>query len=607
MAPLRLKDTHTSEAYINFQTELINDNIEFRKEWEEDCKKVALSYGGNKFPSTMISRATGTGDGKVKRAKDKPVYLNLIKRQYRVMGNFLRNNEPQYLISEASEEAEEKDLIMIRESLDSVFAGAADENDGFYDTIMDDTIHYGFHRAICWTLAYWTQEGGYRFKSYDPMDTFIDLDARRTSDVKKFLITYTMDREDLKEKYPQDGNGKPIKWEDVEQNLETTESDIKKCLLTEKPDSNTLIVREGLYLQGKELYRVITTKDQFLQKELIAGLDFMPVTAFNPGGDPDKLYPRGWFVDMLALEKEINELLAKLFTISKTGGRYVYVRSGTVLTKATNNLMNSIGIEVIEVAESQELPQQANLLQISQADIQLLDFAMRQADEEGGMKQDIMGTSSTGANASGRAIQALQAGSKNNVGMALGELNKYMTRLTRIVLRMFAVYGTEGLYSEESKSNVQLKENAHKLVKVKVTVTGRDAFDEVTKQMNAIEILNMIQKFNPNTPLPPSMITKIMGVTNDIANDVQEEIDRQTNPDIQIAEGENKKLMTGTPMNVNETDDHMTHLGLHSALLKSLPPESEGAQALMDHMRQHDAFGAIPGNGMMPGKMPGQS
>lgn len=299
------------------------------------------------------------------------------------------------------------------------------------------------------------------------------------------------------------------------------------------------------------------------------------MTCFTPGGDPDKLYPRGWFVDMLALEREINELLHKLFTISKTGGRYVYVRSGTVLTKATNNLMNSLGIEVIEVAEAQELPTQANLLQISQADIQLLDFAMKQADEEGGMKQDIMGTSSTGANASGRAIQALQAGSKNNVGMALGELNKYMTRLTRIVLRMFAIYGTEGLYSAETKGNITLKPNVQKLVKVKVTVTGRDAFDEVTKQLNAIDILNMIQKFNPNTPFPPSMITKIMGVTNDIADEIQEELDKQADPDVQISEGENKKLMGGVPMNANETDDHEIHLGLHSALLQSLPPESE--------------------------------
>jgi len=95
------------------------------------------------------------------------------------------------------------------------------------------------------------------------------------------------------------------------------------------------------------------------------------------------------------------------------------------------------------VAESQELPKQAELLAISQADIEFLNMMMAQAEEEGGMKQDIMGTSSTGANASGRAIQALQAGSKNNIGIALNELNKYMTRVTRILLRMFSIYGTE--------------------------------------------------------------------------------------------------------------------------------------------------------------------
>lgn len=161
---------------------------------------------------------------------------------------------------------------------------------------------------------------------------------------------------------------------------------------------------------------------------------------------------------------------------------------------------------------------------------------MQQCEEEGGMKQDIMGTSSTGANASGRAIQALQAGSKNNIGIALNELNKYMTRLTRILLRMFSIFGTEGLYSEKFDQEIKLKQGTHKLVKVKVSITGRDAFDEVTKQMNAIEILNMVQKFNPNTPFPPTMITKIMGVTNDIADDIQEELDKQSDPDQQIAD-----------------------------------------------------------------------
>lgn len=587
---MRISEDNKSEDYVNMQTELINDNIDFRKEWEQDCKRVALSYEGNKFPSTMVSRTTGNGDWRILKQKDKPVYLNLIKRQYRVMGNFLRNNEPQYLVTETSEDTEEGDLVKVREALNTVFEWGTDENEWFYDTIMDDTIHFWFHRSICWTLIYWTKEGGYKFKSYDPMDTYIDLDARKPADITKFQFTYTKSKDELRKEYPQDWNGKPIKWDDENTEKETTNSDIKKCFLVEKPKSNTMIVREGYFLEDKKLWRVLSTKNNFLSKELIEGQDFLSVTAFTPGWDPDKLYPRWWFVDMLTLEKEINELITKLFVISKTGWRYVYVRSGTVLTKATNNLMNSLGIEVIEVAESQELPTQANLLQISQADMNLLEFAMRQADEEGGMKQDIMGTSSTGQNASWRAIQALQAGSKNNIGMALGELNKYMTRLTRILLRMFSIYWTEWLYSPETKSGIQLKPDTHKLVKVKVTVTGRDAFDEVAKQMNAIEILNMVQKFSPNTPLPPSIITKIMGVTNDISDDIQAELDKQADPDIQIAEGENKKMMNGVAMNVNETDNHQLHNALHSATLEAVPPESPAAQAIIAHMQQHEAF-----------------
>lgn len=111
-------------------------------------------------------------------------------------------------------------------------------------------------------------------------------------------------------------------------------------------------------------------------------MKFLPVTSFSPMGDPDKLYPRGWFVDMLPLEREINELFAKLANIVRTGGRYVYIKSGTKLTKGAGNLLNSLGIEVIEVAENQELPKQAELLSISQADIQFLNIMLAQCEEE---------------------------------------------------------------------------------------------------------------------------------------------------------------------------------------------------------------------------------
>lgn len=151
-------------------------------------------------------------------------------------------------------------------------------------------------------------------------------------------------------------------------------------------------------------------------------------------------------------------------------------------------------------------------MQITQSDVQFLEMMLNQAEEEGGMKGDIMGTSSTGANASGRAIQALQAGSKNNIGTALNELNKYMNRLVRILLRMMKIFPTSSYYSEKTESEIEIGEEKEydKKVKIKVSVTGRDAFDEVTQVLNAIDILNMIQKFNPQTNIPPKVITKLM-------------------------------------------------------------------------------------------------
>lgn len=266
------------------------------------------------------------------------------------------------------------------------------------------------------------------------------------------------------------------------------------------------------------------------------------------------------------------------------------MKAGTQLTKSTNNLLNSLGVEVIEVTGGQEIPKQATLLQISQSDIEYLNLLMKQAEDEGGMKSDIMGTSSTGSNASGRAIQALQAGSKNNIGGALNELNKYMNRLTRILLRMFKVFPTSQYYSASTGNVIETNEGYDKNVSVKVSITGRDAFDEVTKQMNAIDILNMIQKFAPETRVPPSIITKIMGVTNDIADEIQEEMDKQEDPDLQIAEGQTKKMLQGIPQMANENDNHQVFLAIFSEALKNVPPDTPAGKALIDAIRMHEAF-----------------
>lgn len=588
--------------FVNMNNTLINDNITYRSEWEKEAKLVHYAYHGNKYPVQDKYLDNRVVSGTVKKKKDAEVFVNLIKRQYRVMGNFLNNNEPAYVITGFSSKTQQEDEIATREFLDFVFQGQnpklyGEDDATFYDTTMDEVIYFGLFRGIVFTLAYWTKEKGYCFECYDSLDTYIDTNARKLSKIRKFLFTYTKSKDELKSLYKVDFKGKTIDWDNVSSDRDRTMSEVKKCFVPEPQNPDTMLIREGWYLENNEdgtraVYRVITTKDQCLKKELMPNLNFLPVTWFAPQDEPEELYPRGWYTDMLPLEREVNMLIKKLNNIVKTGGRFVYVREGTVLQKATNAVLNGLNIEVIEVSESQELPQQAELLKISNDMITWLQFLMAQADDEGGMKQDIMGNSSTGADASGRAIQALQAGSKNNIGPALNELNKYMSRLVRLVLRLYDLYGDDQqeFYSSRQKGNMVMTKEVANRVKVKVSITGSDAFDEITKQAQAISILEMIQKFNPNTEIKPDIITRIMDTTNDIADQIQEELDKQMDPDLQIAEGENKKIVNGDPMNANVTDDHQTHMAVHTQMLQSIPPESPVAKILMGHIRMHDAF-----------------
>jgi hypothetical protein len=47
-------------------------------------------------------------------------------------------------------------------------------------------------------------------------------------------------------------------------------------------------------------------------------------------------------------------------------------------------------------------------------------------------------------------------------------------------------------------------------VNVKVDVAARSAFDEITQEMQSIQLMDTLLKFNPNLQISPSLITKIM-------------------------------------------------------------------------------------------------
>jgi len=205
--PKYISTMTTSEELVDSQNELINANISQRKQWEEECKMVMMAYRGNKFPVLQYKRSAGSESGSIGKDKGKDVFVNLIKRQYRVTANYLLNNEPQYLITKTGQDTEESDLVAKREWLDMVFEGRQEGNEeqSFYDNDMDDVIYYGMFRGIAWTMAYYDQDTkSYLTKSYDSMDTFIDLDARSLRNIRKWVTTYTKDKAELQEEYPVD-------------------------------------------------------------------------------------------------------------------------------------------------------------------------------------------------------------------------------------------------------------------------------------------------------------------------------------------------------------------------------------------------------------------
>lgn len=53
-----MMQTKISADFVNMNNKLIDDNITYRREWEEDCKKVQLSYRGNKFPVREANRVS---------------------------------------------------------------------------------------------------------------------------------------------------------------------------------------------------------------------------------------------------------------------------------------------------------------------------------------------------------------------------------------------------------------------------------------------------------------------------------------------------------------------------------------------------------------------
>jgi hypothetical protein len=569
-------------AILLLQDTSIRDCKQYRQEWERTALEVDLSYKGIKFP--MHNR-----NGDHRNDPNSPVYVNIVKRQHRAINNFLLNNEPGISVRRTQdmthEDVEKTTMLLRRQFIDS----------DFYDEDMDDIIDYWLKRWVVYVLSYMNKDGEIIDKVMDPMDCYIDISARRKKDIRFVIDTFTKSVEEAKDIYKTDKNGVEINWDAEVKAIKKAESDEKNRIIKEPVSQNVIMFREGCYLDKKNwetvLVKVLTTKTRVIKMDIYESVNFLPLNWFDPINDRDNLYNDSWYKWVLAPEREVNKILSKFVHIVNTGWRYVYVREGTKITKGKNKLLESLGIEVIEIGAAQEVPRPAELLTISNSQMALLERMMRQAEEEWGMRQDVMWESSLWKDASGRAIEALQAGSRGNIGMAVMQLNKFMNRLAKTHLQLYKVAWPTEIKVVDGKTGQVTTINPKKLGIPKLHIEPRSAFYDIVRKQDALTMIDFIFKFKPDTKLNVDTIIDIFGMQNDLAEKIMYDIKDAENPDLKAAEASIQLLLAGRKPAVSKDDNHEIHMAMLTKVMsdmwENMPEPIQ--KNMIDKYRIHEA------------------
>lgn len=564
------------------QDTAIRDCKAYRKEWETIAMEVELSYRGIKFP-------VHNKLGEHKNDPKYPVYVNIVKRQHRAIANYLLNNEPGISVRRAQdishEDVEKTSILLKRDFVDS----------DFYDNDMDDIIEYWMRRWIVYIISY-LNNGKIKDKVMDSMDCYVDITARRKNDIRYIIDTFTKSIEECKSLYTTDANGQSIDWDSEATAIKKAESEEKNTIIKEPSIKNVIMFREGWYLDEdksedkKCVVKVLTTKTRVIKKETYY-IDFLPLSWFDPVNNRDSLYNDSWFKWVIEPERVVNRILAKFVHIVDTWGRYLYVREWTKVTKWKNKLLESLGIEIIEIWAAQEIPRPAELLTITNSQINLLERMVRQAEEEWGMRQDAMGESSLWRDASGRAIEALQAGSKGNIWPAVMQLNKFMNRLAHIHLNLYKQVGGQIIKLYEWKSGQEIEIDPKKLWVPVLHIEPRSAFDDIVRKQDALSMLEFVFKFKPDTQLTANTIAEIFGLKNDLAEKMMFDIKQAENPDIKHAEASISLLLAGRTPAVSKDDNHEIHMAMLTKVMsdawEKMPEQIQ--KNFIDKFRKHEA------------------
>ena len=365
-----------------------------------------------------------------------------------------------------------------------------------------------------------------------------------------------------------------------------------------KGDDATAIVYEYYKIEDKKLC-VYTICNKKVLKKAEPNFDKIPFLFYQPERMEGKLYVTPWATNMIQLNKTINKLYSDLMdfvnTVSK--GRYL-AKTGSNISQISNENWQIVYYDNVPPAFLQPWsPGEMPTLMLSKME-SWLEWVGWVTGASILQSMEIR---------SGVQIAQLQASDVFNVSEPVAQLETFLSRAGNYILSLASknYSTTKKLYSEDKDEIEIIGEEAAaenektlpgmwktqaKRIKpfegIEVQIIPGTAFSQLAVRQDLMELKKAW------FPIPDELIIETFELwdTAEILRKINIEKEENSNPDVEIATGENKKMMMWQQVTANPTDDHRVHLALHAQLLQSVRDNQQVAVTVAQHIKQHESF-----------------
>lgn len=372
-------------------------------------------------------------------------------------------------------------------------------------------------------------------------------------------------------------------------------ADIISSVSTTEP-----VIDEATSTTVEQIRKVIYINNKIIEDERLDETEY-PIICYQPERFAGKIYPVAWMDPIIELNKSINRIYTSLedrvYTFSK--GRYMAKRNENISNISDDNgqiiYYDNIPPQYMQQWSPWEVP------------FMILSLSEQYSDDAWGIHAESTGSTSGANIRSSSQIMQMQAGDIQNMSEPLDNLKSFLSVAGEMILKLASKHMVEvqKMYIGTKVINVQWSEAFKEIDKLSKQATGQLETKRIMPFTNLVvdiipgtaytdiqarQDLVMLRELGIMIPDEIFLDTFKVWDTQEILLKMKLEEAKNSNPDIDMATAENKKMLMWQEVMADITDDTRVHKAIHAKFLQANANNMELAQRIIAHIKQHESF-----------------